>query len=820
MKKSRCIKRQICQTKRGKAPALMMILILTISTLIAVVTPMQAGKMDPFVSPFTSNNACGCHYNEYISIDNFSMPAQLLVGEKGKVYVNVSLTSTVYNPAKPHYWIATITVTVTSTKGYTTVQGSPKQNVSELPGFTQEYVFNVTGKGAGQDTIKIQAKEANEQHQGCQATDTAQGNILIIKPKEAPVLMAGKVSPSVGFNQTDFTYKVTYMDTDNDLPVSIGVIIDGKAPRAMTVTDGNANTILTGEDYSVKVNGSLLGLGNHTFRFQAADPLFNATGDNITHQGPRVDIYVAPNRPPVPVITSPKAGSTIEGWVNLTGTATDPDKNDVVTEVEVNFDNGSWVVANGTSSWHSRWDLSNMTSGNHAFFARATDGKNYSKSVVVYVHVNKLVREPPSVVITSYHYIAENILEVKGTTARGNNSGPVDLVHLWTDTLGTWTVAQRKGPPMANGTPSYDSWSWTWNTTTVDLGNYTLSARAWTGLLVSTVVNAEVTVIKFNHRPMIISTDPVSPYTKYEGATVTFTVVAGDPDKDPLTYTWSVDKVPKMPIPDPTVLTYKASYTSAGDHEVTVLISDGHVENGTVSYTWKLTILDGFIVTDKTQLATGPINASQAQPFEVSVLDPEGGKISYTWTVDGQKDPAGVGPDYKFLYEPTTAQTTHHNIALKVLNSQGQSKDIKWSVDVKGIEKINTGSTGGKTKNNGGLDAQLIPWLAILLVISAIVFSIYVMARKRKEPEATSQAIAPQPEVQPVLAPQAPAPDPNAWQGYPPTDQQNYQDPSTGYDPAQPPQTQEQNYQYPPTGYDPASQPSTDQPPQLPGQGV
>jgi hypothetical protein len=526
---------------------------------------------------------------------------------------------------------------------------------------------------------------------------------------------------------------------------------------------------------------------------------------------------VAPNRPPIPVITSPKTGSHVLGWVNVTGTATDPDKGDTVKEVDVNFDNGSWAVASGTSKWHLNWDLSNITTGGHAFFAKATDGSNYSKPVVVYVHVDMIVREPPSVVISSFRYIKENIMEVYGTTARGNNSGPVDLVHLWTERNGNWTPAERKGPPMANGTASYDLWSWTWNTTTVDEGNYTVSARAWTGLLVSAVANTEVTVIKFNHRPVITSTDPASPYSKYEGATVVFTVTATDPDKDPLTYTWTVDKVPKMPLVDPTALTYKASYISAGDHEISVLVSDGHALNGTANYTWKLTVLKGFVVTDRTQLVPGPLNASEPQSFKVSVLDPEGGKISYFWTADGQTDPAGVGPDYTYQYEPAVTQTTSHSIELKVQNSQGQSRVLKWTVSVKGIAKIDNNNGNTTPKHSSGLDAQVIPWLAGLLVISALVFTNYVILRKRKEPDAATQAIAPLP---PVVAPQATTYDPNAWQGYQPTDQQNYQYPATGYDQSQPPPTNQQNYQYPPTGNEAVPQPPSENPPQDPGQGV
>jgi len=681
----------------------------------------------------TSGNACSCHgtsYTEFVRIDNYSIPSQILVGQMLPIRVNVTMNSTAYYPAKSSYWISDLTVTITSVNGHNTVKGSPQTSQNLLPEYTKEYRFNITGSSAGQDTIKIEAKITTD-HIGNYVTETIQGNVLVIKPKEPPVLFNGKVTPLKGFNQTVFTFSVTYSDGDGDLPASIAVMIDGKAPRVLTVTDGNPNNILSGEDYSTKVNGTNLGIGNHDFKFTAADNLFAATGDNITHQGPRVDIYIPPNKPPTVVVTSPKSGSRLQGIVNITGTATDPDVGDKVQSVEVNFDNSTWVTANGTAKWYQPWDCSNMTTGPHAIFARATDGNNYSKPVATYVHVDRIIRVPPTVNFTGYHYTVEDLMQVSGTSARGNNSGPVEKVAIWADLLHTWVTMDRKGPPLDNGTPSFDSWSWVWNTSQVDPGVYTLSAKAWSGSFISAIVDLDVTVIKINHRPAITTTEPADPVSMYEGGIKAFKVTTVDRDSEPLTNHWAIDNVPKQSLIDPMTLTYKASYSSAGTHVVTIMVSDGHDVNGTVNYTWHLTVLKGFIITDNTVLATGPIDSGKAQAFNISVFDPDGGKMSYAWSVDGQKDATGVGPSYRFLYEAQSAQQTKHTVSLTVQNSQGQSKELTWVVDVKGKAPVSNpdGNNGNKAS---GLDAQVIPWLMVVLVIIAVVFVIYMGVRRAK----------------------------------------------------------------------------------------
>jgi hypothetical protein len=793
---------------KGKASVLLIVLILAATFLMAAAPVLQAG-----ITPMTSGNACSCHgssYTEYVHIDNYSIPSQINISQTLTVRVNVTMDSTAYDPAKSSYWISDLTVTVTSVNNHNTVKGSPKTNNSLLPTFTREYLFTITGSSAGQDTIKIEAKITTH-HIGNYVTDTVQGNVLVIKLKEPPVLSNGKVTPLKGYNQTFFTFSVTYSDGDGDLPASINVIIDGKAPKALKVTDGNADNILSGEDYSTKFNGTNLGIGNHNFKFTAADNLFDATGDLIVHQGPLVDIYIPPNKPPTVVVTSPKTGAHLLGIVNITGTAVDPDAGDKVQSVEVNFDNLSWVKANGTAKWYQTWDCSNMTTGSHAIFARATDGNNYSKPVVTYVHIDRIIRMPPTVNFTGYHYMVEDLMVVSGVSAPGNNSGIVEKVAIWADPLHTWVTVDRKGPDLGNGTLSFDSWSWVWNTSQVDQGVYTLNAKAWSGSLISSIVNLDVTVIKINHRPAITTTEPADPVTMYEGGMKTFKVTTVDRDSDLLTNHWTIDTIPKQSLMDPMALTYKASYTSAGNHLVTIMVSDGHDVNGTVNYTWHLTVLKGFIITDNTVLPTGPIDSGQAQTFNVSVFDPEGGKKSYAWTIDGVKDATGVGPSYRFLYEAQSTQQTKHTITLNVQNSQAQSKDLTWTVDVKGKAPM-TNPGGGNGNTASGADAQVIPWLLVVVVIIAVVFVIYVSVRRSKGADqgAVAQTDASIPPPAPAGMP--PMQDPTMMQTSPVEDPYAYQ--YQGQDPnAYQYQAQEPAIEQPP----PAQEPTAPQE-QAPGQ--
>lgn len=87
--------------------------------------------------------------------------------------------------------------------------------------------------------------------------------------------------------------------------------------------------------------------------------------------------------PPSISLQTPTNGAVIAGNLAVSGIATD---NIAVTKVEVQFDNGAWQAASGTTSWNASLNSSNFLNGPHQISARANDSSgNFSatNSVVV-----------------------------------------------------------------------------------------------------------------------------------------------------------------------------------------------------------------------------------------------------------------------------------------------------------------------------------------------------------------------------------------------------------------------------------------------------
>jgi glycosidase len=79
---------------------------------------------------------------------------------------------------------------------------------------------------------------------------------------------------------------------------------------------------------------------------------------------------VADVTPPTISMLTPTNGTRVSGNLLVSGTAAD---NVAVQKVEVELDNGIWVVAAGTTSWSLNLNSSNFLNGPHLISARATD---------------------------------------------------------------------------------------------------------------------------------------------------------------------------------------------------------------------------------------------------------------------------------------------------------------------------------------------------------------------------------------------------------------------------------------------------------------
>jgi parallel beta-helix repeat protein len=81
-------------------------------------------------------------------------------------------------------------------------------------------------------------------------------------------------------------------------------------------------------------------------------------------------------RPPQIIITSPEHNATVNGTVNVTGTALA--LVGFIQYVEINIDNRTWIKANGTVNWSYYWDTTMYPDGVHVIYARAFDGIGFS----------------------------------------------------------------------------------------------------------------------------------------------------------------------------------------------------------------------------------------------------------------------------------------------------------------------------------------------------------------------------------------------------------------------------------------------------------
>jgi len=120
---------------------------------------------------------------------------------------------------------------------------------------------------------------------------------------------------------------------------------------------------------------------------------YRVSAGDALGEGPKSDqVNATPyNRIPTCDISLPPSGSEAEGTLNVSGTADDLDG--FIERVEVRLDNGSWMIAEGTTSWSILLDSAATPNGNHTLYAHSFDGQDYSEIAAIQIIVSNPVSE-------------------------------------------------------------------------------------------------------------------------------------------------------------------------------------------------------------------------------------------------------------------------------------------------------------------------------------------------------------------------------------------------------------------------------------------
>ncbi len=224
-----------------------------------------------------------------------------------------------------------------------------------------------------------------------------------------------------------------------------------------------------------------------------------------------VTVKVNANVAPAVSITAPANNSayTAPATIAITASASDGDG----TVKQVDFYQGSTKIGSSTTSPYA-FTWTNVAGATYSLTAKATDDKGaVTTSRAVTVKVNK----PPTVSLTAP---ADNAVVV----------GPASVTISATAADADGTIAKveffRNGTLIGTDTTSPYSFVWS----AAPLGTYSLTAKATDNSGASTTSVARTLTIRANQAPSVSLTAPANGATVIEGAPVTVSAMASDPD--------------------------------------------------------------------------------------------------------------------------------------------------------------------------------------------------------------------------------------------------------------------------------------------------
>ncbi len=299
--------------------------------------------------------------------------------------------------------------------------------------------------------------------------------------------------------------------------------------------------------------------GEHTIRAKAKDDL------GLYSQEKSIIVIVnnGGNIVPSIEITSHSGGEIVGGTLQIKGTAVDHDGD--VELVEVKVDNDDWDTATGTTSWVYPWDTTMYNNGEHLIYARAKDDVDgYSQISSVTLIVNNGGNIPPIVnIISPTGGTVSDTVQIRGTTSDLDGDDTIVSVQIKIDD--SWDYAD-----------GITDWSYSWDTTTLDDGNYTIFVRAFDGIDYSMVKN--VTVYVDNpHKPILTITSEIP---KVVSGTITIKGTVSDVDGEVIKIEIQIDDDEWKKIEGTTDWSFELDTTklSNGKHTLRIKVYDNEGE--------------------------------------------------------------------------------------------------------------------------------------------------------------------------------------------------------------------------------------------------
>ncbi|MGZ3456943.1 MAG: PKD domain-containing protein [Archangium sp.] len=244
-----------------------------------------------------------------------------------------------------------------------------------------------------------------------------------------------------------------------------------------------------------------------------------------------------------------------------------------------------------------------------------------------------------------------NVRVTGGVTAGESVTGQRALQATADDNSGVVTRVEFSvsgNPACADETARRigETFSCTWDSSTVAQGSYQLTAKAYDAAGNATTSEPiAFTIPALNHAPTL-SMVTATPSSINEGSSTTLSVTASDPDGDPLTYSWA--QLPVAPTgafgsETGATRTWTAPMLSQNTtFTLQVTVSDG--KGGSTQATVDVAVanvpganrppnVDAAITAPPSVMAGDTLNLS------IGASDPDGDSLTYSWTVE----PAGQG---------------------------------------------------------------------------------------------------------------------------------------------------------------------------------